>query len=207
MRSMRTLLATAVAVGLFGGAGDAALAHESWGHGPGYGPGCGMMGPGMMGSGMMGPGMMGPGMMGPGMMGPGMMGPGMMGPGMTGPGMMGPGMMGPGMMGPGMMAPGMMGQQPGQGMGPGMMGQGPGFGMGMGPGGQFAMPLAKDLSVDEARHMLEHRLAWLGNERLKVGTVEEKDADTIVAEIVTAEGSVVQRLEIDRHTGWTRPGS
>ena len=193
MMSMRTVLATAVAVGLLVGAGGAALAHESWG--PSYGPGCGMM---------MGPGMMGPGMMGPGMMGPGMMGPGMMGPGMMGPGMMGPGMMGPGMMGPGMMGPGMMGQQPGNGMG---MGQGPGFGMGMGPGGPFAMPLAKDLSADDVRHMLEHRLAWHGNERLKVGTVEEKDADTIVAEVVTAEGSVVQRLEIDRHTGWTRPAS
>ena len=170
MRNIRTLLATAVAVGLLVGAGGAALAHENWSQGPGYGPGCGMM----------------------------------TGPGMMGPGMMGQGMMGPGMMGPGMMGPGMMGQQPGQGMG---MGQGPGFGMGTGPGGQFAMPLAKDLSVDEARHILEHRLAWHGNERLKVGTVEEKDADTIVAEIVTAEGSVVQRLEIDRHTGWTRPAS
>ncbi|MEX2009469.1 MAG: hypothetical protein WEC41_04695 [Dongiaceae bacterium] len=166
--SMRTLLATAVAVGLFGGG---ALAHESWGHGADYGPGCGMM--------------MGPGMMGPGMMGPGMMGPGMMGPGMTGPGM--------------------MGQQPGPGMGPGMMGQGPGFGMG--PGGSFVMPLARDLSADEVRHMLEHRLAWHGNERLKIGTVEEKDADTIVAEIVTVDGSLVQRLEVDRHTGVTRPAS
>ncbi len=192
MMSMRTLLATAVAVGLFGGG---ALAHESWGHGADYGPGCGMM---------MGPGMMGPGMMGPGMMGPGMMGPGMMGPGMMGPGMMGPGMMGQ-QPGPGMMGPGIMGQQPGPGMGPGMMGQGPGFGMG--PGGSFVMPLARDLSADEVRHMLEHRLAWHGNERLKIGTVEEKDADTIVAEIVTVDGSLVQRLEVDRHTGVTRPAS
>jgi hypothetical protein len=35
--------------------------------------------------------------------------------------------------------------------------------------------------------------------------VSEKDDDTIVAEIVTQEGSLVQRLEVDRHTGWTRP--
>jgi len=115
------------------------------------------------------------------------MGPGMMGPGMMGPGMMGPGMMGPGMMGPGMMGPGMMG---------------PGMGM-MGPGGMAA--LAKDLSVDEVRHMLEHYAAWQGGDGLKVGKVEEKDADTILGEIVTADGSVVQRLQVDRHTGWMSP--
>jgi hypothetical protein len=149
-----------------------------------------------MGQGM-GPGMMGPGMMGPGMMGQGM-GPGMMGQGM-GPGMMGPGMMGQGM-GPGMMGPGMMGQGMGPGMmGPGMMGQGMGPGM-MGPGGMAALP--KDLSVDEVRHMLGHQLTSQGNPNLKLGKVEEKDADTIVAEIVTTDGAIVQRFQINRHTGW-----
>lgn len=170
------------------------------------------MGPGMMGQGM-GPGMMGqglaPGVMGQGMgpmMGPcpygqGMMGPGMMGQGM-GPGMMGHGM-GPGMMGQGM-GPGMMGQ----GMGPGVMGQGmaPGMmGQGMGPGPMMALP--QDLSVENVRHMLEHRLAWQGNPNLKLGEVEEKDEDTIEAEIVTQDGSLVQRLEVDRHTGWMRPAA
>jgi hypothetical protein len=152
-----------------------------------------MMGHGM-GPGMMGPGM-GPGMMGPGM-GPGMMGPGMMGQGM-GPGMMGgcPWWQGQGMMGPGMMGPGMMGQ----GMGPGMMGQG------MGPGSMAALP--QDLSVENVRHMLEHQLAWQGNPNLKLGKVEEQDEDTIVAEIVTQDGSVVQRLHVDRHTGMMQPAS
>jgi hypothetical protein len=108
--------------------------------------------------------------------------------------MMGPGMMGPGMMGPGMMGPGMMG--------PGMMGTGPGtqLGMMMGPGGMTALP--RDLSVDEARHVLEHRVAWQWGAGYKVGKVEEKDADTIAAEILAADGSVARKLEIDRHTGW-----
>jgi hypothetical protein len=144
------------------------------------------MGPGMMGQGMA-PGMMGPGMMGPGMMGP-MMGPGMMGPGMMGQGTW-PGMMmgmGPGMMGRGMMGPGMMGQ-------------------GMGPGPMTALP--QDLSVENVRHMLEHQLAWQGNPNLKLGKVEEKDEDTILAEIVTQDGSLVQRLQIDRHTGSMQPTS
>ena len=98
------------------------------------------------------------------------------------------------MMGPGMMGQGMMGQ----GMGPGMMGQG------MGPG-TMGQPLRQDLSAVDVQHMMEHRLTWQGNANLKLGKVEEKDDDTIAAEIVTKDGSVVQRLEVDRHTGWMRP--
>ncbi len=87
-------------------------------------------------------------------------------------------------------------------MGP-MMGTGYGMGQGMGPG--MMQPLRQDLTAADVQHMMEHRLAWQGNPNLKVGTVEEKDDDTIVAEIVTQDGSLVQRLEVDRHTGWTRP--
>jgi len=129
----------------------------------------------------------GPGQYGPdcpgygqGMMGPGMMGPGMMGQGM-GPGMMGPGMMGQGM-GPGMMGQGMMGQ--------GMMGQ-----------GMAQQPLPRDLTGEEVRHMFEHRLAMNGNPNLKLGPVTEKDADTITVDVVTQEDSLVDRYEVDRHTG------
>ena len=108
----------------------------------------------------------------------GMMGPGMMGPGMMGAGMMGPGMMGPGMMGPGMMGPGMMG-----------------------PGCGSRVVSNQDLSTDDVRHFFEHRLEWHGNKRLKLGEVTEADDDTIVAEITTVDGSLVQRVQVDRHTG------
>jgi hypothetical protein len=118
-----------------------------------------------------------------------MMGPGMMGPGMMGPGMMGPGMMGPGMMGPGMMRHGKGGQ--------GMMG--PGFGKGPGLGSQVVQNM--DLTADGVRHFLEHRLEMHGNKRLKVGEVKEADDDTIIADITTVDDSLVQRLEVDRHTG------
>ncbi len=124
-----------------------------------------------------------------------------MGPGMMGPGMMGPGY---GMMGQGH---GMMGHGYGQGygMGPGTMGpgtMGPGYGMGSQYGMRQALP--RDLSADDVRLRLEHHLAWQNNPNLKLGKVEDKDADTIVAEIVTKEGSLVDRLEIDRHTGEMR---
>ena len=125
---------------------------------------------------------------------------------------MGPGMMGQGM-GPGYgMGQGMgPGYGMGQGMGPGYgMGQGMGpmmgggmRGQGMGPG--MMRPLRQDLTAADVQHMMEHRLAWQGNPNVKVGTVEEKDDDTIVAEIVTQDGSLVQRLEVDRHTGWMQP--
>jgi hypothetical protein len=64
--------------------------------------------------------------------------------------------------------------------------------------------LPRDLSSDELRHILEHQLAWQGNPNIKLGKVEKKDEDTIVAEIVTNDGSLVDRLEVDRHTGQMR---
>jgi hypothetical protein len=163
-----------------------------------------MMGPGMMNQmPMMGPGMMGQGMNSPGMMGwaqmpmmpPGMMGQGMMGPGMMYQMPMMGGMTGPGMMGPGMMMnPGMMNQMPMMG---GMMGQGT-----MGPGmmGQAGAYYGRDLTGEDVSLMLEHHLAMTGLPNLAVGSVEEQDADTIVAEIVTRDGTVVQRLSVDRHS-------
>jgi hypothetical protein len=103
---------------------------------------------------------------------------GMMGSGMGGQGMMGSGMGGQGMMGSGMGGQGMMG---------------PSFGNQVVP--------RKDLAADDVRHFLEHRLEMLGNKRLKVGEVKEADEDEIVADITTVDGSLVQRLKVDRHTG------
>ncbi len=187
MRKTRRIAASAVATGALALAllATPAGAHGTGGHQQAYG------GPGpMMGQ----PGMMGPGMMG--QMGPGMM----MGPMMGGPGgMMGPGMMG--QMGPGMMMGPMMGGQGGM-MGP-MMGQ-PGA-MAPCPGMQQGQQQGRDLSADDVRGFLERWIAMQGNPRLAVGSVEEKDEDTIVADIVTKEGGVlVDRFEIDRHTGAMR---
>jgi hypothetical protein len=118
----------------------------------------------------------------------GMTGPGKMAPGMSGQGMMGPGTGGQGMMGPGMMGPGTGGQ--------GMMG--PGFGKDPGLGTQVVP--STDLTADDVRHFLEHGLEMHGNKRLKVSEVKEADDDKIVADITTVDGSLVQRLEVDRHT-------
>jgi hypothetical protein len=98
---------------------------------------------------------------------------------------------------------GMMGSVKGCGqggmMGPGMMGQGQGGFTGM------AAPLAEDLSSDGVRHMMEHRVARTGNPNLKVGEIVEQDEDTITADVVTQDDSLVRRFMVDRHTGMMRP--
>ncbi|MBF0391380.1 MAG: hypothetical protein HQL38_01760 [Alphaproteobacteria bacterium] len=145
-----------------------------------------------------------------------------MGPGMGGMGMhMGPGgmHMGPGGMhmgsGMGGMAPGMghqcmmgMGGQGGQSMGCGK-GMGKGMGMGM-PMGMGCPMMAGDqqqrvFSAADVRKLLDARLVMMGNDRLKLGEVVERDADTAVADVLTTDGSLVQRLEVDRRTMATRP--
>lgn len=195
--------------------------------GPGM-MGQGMMGQGMMGQGMMGQGPMGQGPMSRGMMGQGMMQgggapdgyampyPWMMQPqsewtghgggywhppmhrgmqmrpwswnGCPGQGMHGYGMMGHPMMRQGMMPhPGMMqGMMQGQGLGPGMI-----YGQGGG---------APEVTPELVRDLLERQLAWHGNPNLKVGEVAAEDG-RIFGEIVTKDGSLVNRLAFDPETG------
>ena len=92
----------------------------------------------------------------------------------------------------------------------GMMGHmGSGM-MGYGAGGQGGCPFhqaafTEELTVESVTKFLEQRLSHMGNERLKVGEVTTKDDETIVAEIVTVDGSLVQKLEFDRDTGRQHP--
>ncbi len=169
-------------------------------------------GQGMMGGGMMGQGTSGQGMTGQGMMGQGMTGQGMMGQGMTGQGenqnwycpycgrsmgMMGQGMMNQGMMGQGMMGKGMMGKgMMGGGMKcSGMMCRGWGY-----PNQGRVTPV----DMAGAKELVEHYLAATGNPRLKAGKITEMK-DSFVAEIVTQDGSLVDKIIIDKNTGWMRP--
>lgn len=133
-------------------------------------------------------------MMGGQPMGSAGMGPEMMGG--QGPSGM---MMDPQMMARMMQMHGMMGG----GMGSGMMAGHPGM-MGLGPCGMMAGG-DKDLSAEQVKDILQGQIAWMGNERLKVGAVQMKDEDTYVAEIVTVDDSLVQTLEVDRKTGAMRP--
>jgi hypothetical protein len=134
----------------------------------------------------------------PGQMRPGMMqggagaepeDHGMMQGGMDGgkmcPMMRGGGMQG-GMMGGGMMGSGMMGSD----------------GMHAGMGALFGSRVrpVMNLSADDVRGYLASRLERLNNKRLKLGDVKS-DNGTIIADIVTVDNSLVQRLKVDPHTG------
>jgi hypothetical protein len=128
--------------------------------------------------------------------GPWTMGPGMMGQG-GGPWNMGPGMMGQGR---GNWGPGMMGQGFGPGgMGPWMMGRG---GRGM-MGGCNYLPLpTRELTVDDVKKTRSARLESGGNKRLKLGEVKDGGADSVLADIVTVDNSLVERIKVDKKTGW-----
>lgn len=52
---------------------------------------------------------------------------------------------------------------------------------------------------------MERWIGRSGNSHLKVGDATEKDADTITADIVTKDNSLVQRYTVNRHTGFYRP--
>ena len=87
------------------------------------------------------------------------------------------------------------------GMGPNMMS---GYGPGVGPGWNTGWR-DLNLSADNVKTYMERWLTWQGNPRLKVGDVKEKNADMIVADIVTKDNSLVQRFVINRHNGYFRP--
>ena len=159
---------------------------------PGAGAG---WGPGMMAwGGGYGPGpwmMRGPWMGSPSGYGPG---PWMMGAGWSGPGSMGWG----GAYGPG---PWMT---RGPWMGPAMMGWG-GYGACGGPG-QAAQQASLDLTTAQVQATMDRWLALNGNPHVKLGNVTAMNADTITADIVTTDkGGLVQRFEINRHTGFVHP--
>jgi hypothetical protein len=134
-----------------------------------------------------------------------MMGYPMMGPG----GGMGPGMMGSRGYGGGRnyrMEPGMMG--PGYEMGPGMMS--PGWrGRGMGPArrepGSGRQPLQERRQLEEkdVRSIVENYIRSTRNPNLELGKI--KDAGNVFeAEIVTKDKSLVDKVIVDKNTGWMR---
>ncbi len=106
------------------------------------------------------------------------------------------GQMRQGQMGPMMMQNMMRGMM--MGMMRGMMGRGP---MGMMMGRRMT---DRKLDAAEVKRILDGRLAWQGNKRLKVGTVTEKDDNTVIAEIQTVDGSLVAKWTVDRATGRMR---
>ncbi len=102
----------------------------------------------------------------------------------------------------GMMAcPGMQGGPASMAM-PGIAGQTP-----QGPQAfLFGAPLdaPEEMTVDRVRALLEDELAMLGNPRLKLGDISAADDGSIIAEILTVDDSLVQKLAFNRYPGLVR---
>lgn len=84
----------------------------------------------------------------------------------------------------------------------------PGMGMMGGPmGGMLGRGanIDKQITPDDAKAIITGFLAMHGNKRLKAGNIQEKDADTVIAEVVTVDNSLVQRFEVNRKTGRFTP--
>jgi len=108
------------------------------------------------------------------------------------------------------------GPMAGRGYGPGMMRRGDDAGYGYGPmmGGGYGPGVMRgwrdeaedlNLTVEQVTKRFERRLAMHGNDRVKLGAVAEKDANTITVDIVTADkAGLVERFTVDRQSGAMR---
>ena len=108
-------------------------------------------------------------------------------------------------------------QCPGMGQGRMMRHHGPGH-MAMGPGGAAMgnpqlCPAAmiqqnegKPLNADQAKQLLDGYLSRQNNPNLKLGEVKES-GDVFEAAITTKDGSLVEKIQVDKKTGWFRRAS
>jgi hypothetical protein len=69
----------------------------------------------------------------------------------------------------------------------------------------YGMPYEQpEMTPERVRAFLEERLAWHGNPRLAIGEIATAADGSITAEIVTVDGSLVQRLAFNRYPGLFR---
>ncbi len=122
-----------------------------------------------------------------------MFAPGLVGAHTSTGGVMKQGMMGYGMMGQGMMGYGMMGQE-----------------QNMFEECEEMMEWVTDgkpqpgkaLTQEDAASIVEDYLKEINNPNLKVGEVERTADEDYLVEIVTKDGSLVDKLEVNRLSGW-----
>ena len=102
-------------------------------------------------------------------------------------------------MGPGMMGPG-YGRQ---GMGPGMMGPNYGRPYDYPDDRRYPRYRRQPLEKEDAQRVVEDMLRQSRNPNLKSGDVEEKERYFVV-DILTNDGSLVDKMQIDKETGMMR---
>ncbi|MBN2398440.1 MAG: hypothetical protein JXI32_08660 [Deltaproteobacteria bacterium] len=103
---------------------------------------------------------------------------------------------------------------PGYGRGPAYE-RGPGYGRGYGMRSSFCGPqygpmsglryqrLPEPLEEKGAREMLDDHLKSMRNPNLKLGKIQDR-GPYFEAEVLTKDGSLADRLVVDKNTGWMR---
>ena len=91
------------------------------------------------------------------------------------------------------------GSQMCQGWGPGM---GRGMGHGYGPQSQYQPP-QKPIDEKEAKSIVEGYLQSTRNPNLKMGAVKDVD-NAFEVEIVTKNNALVDKIIVDKYSGWFR---
>jgi len=85
-------------------------------------------------------------------------------------------------------------------MGPGYPGYGPQYGP---PQAPYYQQPREPLKEGDVKGMLENYLRSTRNPNLKLGKIKEQDTH-FEAEIVTKDGSPVDKILVDKHAGWMR---
>jgi len=78
-----------------------------------------------------------------------------------------------------------------------MMGSGPGYGY------RSYNRTGEPLTMDQAKVLVQNHLTVIGNPNLKEGKSIDK-GKYFEVEIVTKDGSLVDKLMVDKQTGWMR---
>jgi len=89
-----------------------------------------------------------------------------------------------------------------------MQGHHRGGGMGMGmKGGQHMQGKNIDLQLttERVKDIMEGRLAWRGNDNIKVGDVTTDKDGQIIAQLVTKDNSLIETFKVDPKTGAHTP--
>lgn len=111
---------------------------------------------------------------------------------------------------PAWQCPGMGGGHMMRHHGPGHKGMGP-HGAAMGdpqlcPGAMIQQNQGKPLNADQAKQLLDGYLARQNNPNLKLGEIKES-GDVFEAAITTKDGSLVEKIQVNKNTGWFRRAS
>ena len=62
----------------------------------------------------------------------------------------------------------------------------------------------KPVTQEQAKQLVEDHLRYGNNPNLKVGDLSDKGGDYYEADVVTKEGSLVDKLQVDKKTGYFR---